>query len=272
LVGVQEEGYDVDLDEATAQDLNRIFDRATEWRERVNTLPDAPSEGSSLAGDDRATTPYQLSHAVNLALFSAVDHIDALRSMIAIAGVIHSHAPFTLIRAVIENAATAVWLLAPRGRDERVLRRLRLQWADFADADQVWPKEAKPDEQFLSAKKERLQGLGRARGLSKVQISQIAAHAVSYSSIVATAGAEGRSLTEERALVAWRLSSGIAHARPWATLALLDHDEIQAAAEGVLNLRVTAPNRGLLMLAQIAANMIHDGWILYDERRTAAYR
>lgn len=34
-----------------------------------------------------------------------------------------------MLRAVLENAAVAVWLLAPASRNERVLRLLRWEWA-----------------------------------------------------------------------------------------------------------------------------------------------
>ena len=89
-----------------------------------------------------------------------------------------------------------------------------------------------------------------------MQISQIAARVVSYSTIVATAGAESSHLTEELTLTPWRISSGFAHAKPGATLALLDLEESRAVTEGVLDLRVTAPNSGLLVLTQIAKMMI----------------
>ena len=73
------------------------------------------------------------SHAVGAALTSSIDHLNTLQALVMQARVLPARAPFTLLRAALENAAVAVWLLAPPNRNERVFRRLRLQWADAQD-------------------------------------------------------------------------------------------------------------------------------------------
>lgn len=255
------------LGEEAARDLEQIFRAATRWRDRIGGNQAAPPEGSSLRGDDRATDPYQMSHAVHMALLSAVDHVDAVGTMVARAGVLHSHAPFTLLRAAIENAAVAVWLLEPAARSERVLRRLRLQWADFVDGDQASGGNADD----LRKNKERLQGLGRTRGLSADEVASIAARTVGYGSIVELAGNANPYMTAEIALLCWRACSGIAHAKPWAMLAILDTEETGQLSHDVHQLRVTASDSNIVTTALTAALMIQRGWELLDER-TSVHR
>ena len=89
------------------------------------------------SGDDAAAHPYEISHAVHSALASAVEHLDALRVLVADAHVVHARTPFTLMRAALENSSTAVWLLGPSSRDERIVRRLRLAWADSRDVEKA---------------------------------------------------------------------------------------------------------------------------------------
>jgi hypothetical protein len=123
--------------EDARRQLAKIFAMVDKWRERTHAVPTQPVPGSSLSADDAATAPYQLSHMVGGALLSAVDHFDAFRALVVDAQVVHARAPYTLLRAALENASVAVWLLAPSSRDERILRRLRLQWIDSRDGERA---------------------------------------------------------------------------------------------------------------------------------------
>ncbi|MGW6914708.1 hypothetical protein ACWGB8_12965 [Kitasatospora sp. NPDC054939] len=98
--------------------------------------------GSPLAGDDAKTDPHQLSHSAHHALVVAADHLQALAALVRGTekdGVremqLHSYAPFTLLRAALENAARAVWLLGPAARSERVRRCLTMHLADLASME-----------------------------------------------------------------------------------------------------------------------------------------
>ena len=255
---------------ASRSQLEQVFQKVIEWRKRVSSIPSAPQPGSSMARDDSITNPYQISHAVVSALMSAVDHLEALRSMISGAGIVHTHAAFTVLRASIENASVAVWLLAPANRDERVLRRLRLQWADFVDRDQAQLVISPLTLSDLYEKKTRLQAIGKARGFNTERVSQIAARPVAYGSIVEKAGSESRALSKQLIHGSWMLCSGMAHAKSWATLSLLDRKEIENASEGVLNLRLAAPDSGIVVMAHVAAMTVQEAWWSYD-LRSAAY-
>ncbi|MEN8652258.1 hypothetical protein ABCR94_17040 [Streptomyces sp. 21So2-11] len=100
--------------------------------------------GSSLAGDDAKTDPYQLSHSAWNALSVAVDHRHCYRSTLVgdqqgteISITLHTHAQYSLLRGAFENSARAVWMLGPSQRLERVQRRLSLQAGEHRHSDRM---------------------------------------------------------------------------------------------------------------------------------------
>lgn len=198
---------------------------------------------------------------------STVDHLDALRTPIQDAHVVHARAPFTLLRAALENSATAVWLLAPSNRNERVIRRLRLQWADYLDREATERLFVPEPEPSRADRKAKLEGIARARGLTDEEVVAVTKEKVTYSSIVRTAGREGRfvNLDERTALACWMAASGIAHARLWAVLSpVLHRVEVPGAPEGSQGLKLTASDDMLTITAEVAALMTGEGWRLLD--------
>jgi hypothetical protein len=257
-----------ELGDEVKQQLVNIFGLVGLWRGRVQSVPSAPAAGSSLRKDDEVTGPYQLSHAVHGALASAVDHIDAFRVLVQDAGVMHARTPFTLLRAALENSATAVWLLAPASRDERVLRRLQLQWADSRDLERASKLMGAEPALSKDGWKAKLEGVARARGLSDEQVTVVTRNA-SYSEIVRTAGneARGTDIAGELVLFCWMIASGIAHARLWAVLSgILDRVVVPGVQEDPAGLRLTASDRAVTVVAGVTALMVNEGWRLVDER------
>ena len=267
---MQPDDRDGELSEQTKRRLLRVFDRVNAWRGRMQDRPAYIAAGSSLMADDEATHPYLISQSVHGALVSAVDHLDALRTLIQDAHVVHARATFTLLRAALENSATAVWLLAPGSRDERVLRRLRLQWADFLDRETAERLFVAEPESSRADRKTELQGIAQARGFTDEKVIAVTDGKVSYSSIVATAAREGRflDLDERIAKACWMAASGIAHARPWAVLSpVLHRVEVPGAPEGSTGLQLSASEGMLTLTADAAALMTGEGWLLLDQRR-----
>jgi hypothetical protein len=104
-------------EEAALEQLARRFQLIDNWQ-----ASDASSHGlsvqpgSALAGDDRHSNPYQVSHVAIQGIASALDHLHSLRMLIQKAESLHAFAPFTLNRAAIEGGAFAVWLSKHSGR------------------------------------------------------------------------------------------------------------------------------------------------------------
>ena len=103
-----------------------------------------PVPGRDLAYDDRRANPYPVSHAAWAAMLAAVSHLACLRDSLfhwtgsdQVEARIHTHGQFSLVRGALENASRAVWMLEPDDPDERLLRRLRLEWAESGALEQV---------------------------------------------------------------------------------------------------------------------------------------
>jgi hypothetical protein len=199
------------------------------------------------------------------ALISAVDHFETLRLVVQEQHVLPARGGFTLLRAALENAATAVWLLAPVNRDERVFRLLRLEWADAWDEAQAMELMGATHER--DKRKAALQALARDRGMSQERISQVAARSVGWGEIVATAGDEARDLTGMRAKWAWMICSGLAHARRWAALGFLRRELSPGATDDLVGVKLSATEQQVAVMANIAVRMLAEAWRLFDERR-----
>lgn len=248
-----------------------IFGRIDQWAERISNPDEVrpPDPGSRLALDDKLLTRhFQMSTGVLWALVSAVDHLNSLRRLVIDAQSVPSRGTFTLLRAALENGAVAVWLMAPRDQNERVLRRLRLQWADIKEQESAHQLIDHAATTPTRDKKRQLQDIGRAAGLSTPQVNLIASRPVGYATIVDAAAREGSAVDADAMVLAWRLCSGIAHAKSWAVLGLLERTNIQQLDEGMLRVRLTAPDHALFGLTVLAAATVHEGWKLFDHYRT----
>lgn len=218
--------------------------------------------GSSLARDDDATSPVQLSHAAWTALTIASDHLSAYRALIVDAQQTRPWAHHTLLRAAIENAATAVWLLAPSKRTTRIERRLRLAADDINE----------------SADAQRLHGLkspsGRTREQRLNKIAAIARRAGlpgslkwhGYGAVIREAAADAR--TNAVALeLAWRLGSGLAHGRSWASIGLLNREHHSDPDDPVQMVAMSAPLDQLNLFAMTAVSLTTVARATFERRR-----
>lgn len=249
-----------------AVQLTKVFDMVAVWRDRTHLPSPDPDLRSSLGADDVATRPWQMSHAVVGALVSATDHLDTLRTLILDAHRLHARAPYTLLRAALENAAIAVWLLASANRNDRILRRLRLQWADEHDRVQALNiMQAGRDDRLADTRAE-LQQIARDRGLTNDQVSAVAARPFSWGSMVETAGDAAATTSGRDARWSWAVCSGIAHAKSWAALSILERTEHRVTDDDVVHLEFRASKTAVVAIAQVAALMTAEGWRLFDLR------
>jgi hypothetical protein len=181
-----------------------------------------PQPGSELHGDDAAADPYQVSHAAWMAMMAATDHLTCLEATFFQTGPLsatmhlHIYAQLTLVRAGLENASHAVWLLAPDDRRERILRRLRQEAKEIRELDNV---RVKIGEQPRLTRAERLAALaviGQPFGIDEAEIKA----KPDYSAIVEAAG-ERISLGPAKTLLIWKACSAIAHGEVRGSLAYL---------------------------------------------------
>jgi hypothetical protein len=172
-------------------------------------------------------------------------------------GQVPMFAPYTLIRAALENASMAVWLLDPESRAERISRRLQAAAGDIRygeDARAITGgKGPKTRDQRLA----ELQRIAARCGVSK----QTAIKGASYSGIIKAVGDP-----EQVTLLVWNACSGIAHGDLWATIAVARMTGLPGGASDVGSFAVTANPRLLANFTMIAVHMTSRGWELYDRR------
>ncbi|BBX69728.1 hypothetical protein [Mycolicibacterium psychrotolerans] len=228
-----------------AADVDRMM-------ERVNDPMDfAVSPGSPLAGDDRASDPYQVSHAVQMCIVAGVDHLHAMKSLLLDLNMLHSAAPFTMVRGALEVLSSAFWILHPAKRTVRVERVLRWHAKNFHDQHPALESLGLSDAATKKAKYARLRSIA-GRGAVQADVTG------GYRSTEAVTYADANAPTS-KPLLSWQMCSGYAHGRPWVYLGMADEDMFQETDEpGVLKARVTSDPGKLLYPS------LHAQWLMKD--------
>lgn len=250
----------------TAPDPQQIFDRIRTHFQQSTNPPPPVEAGSALAGDDAAAAPLHLSHAAWFAWTLAVDQLDAVRVLLEDARRTQPWAHHTLLRSALENAATALWLLAPPTRDERVRRRLKLAGIDVhesARAQDLSGVTPLPPGRLPVERREEIKRLAAARGLDPDAVLGRFGYAkVLRESAVATP-------FDPKALeLLWMTGSGIAHGRTWATYAYLDRQDVTVCPSNVRQIKITASVDQLVLVAATVLTLIDRAHALYERGRT----
>jgi len=263
--------YGVGVAEAERQHLLELLSelrKVDAWVARMDpsTRPPGPQPGSSLYGDDARTHPYELSHGAWHALSHAVDHLNCLHVLLKDAQVIHMFAPFSLVRAALENASAAVWMLQPPSRTSRVCRRFRFAVANIRNGDAAKQlarlEGGRPQDVLIDEVRE----LARQAGVTAAEATK----KVGYQEVVTSAAS---ALGQDTAVIpfAWRLCSGISHGDFWTTLSAAQRTELPGAPPGIGSFRVTANVQTLMYVTTFAVRMTGLGWRLYDRRSQPPY-
>ncbi|MFF0911850.1 hypothetical protein ACFWZW_14250 [Microbacterium enclense] len=195
------------------------------------------SERSGATKDDPLTlvTPSQQADHAILVYHNLMRGLDSMivsddRSEMRL----HLSAEFVMIRALIEAAGTALWVLGPNSSDERVLRSLRLRYTEltfsrklavtYADLAALRPgananqlvaettvKESlEAQEAFVDGQMEDLIKMASHAGIDRTKVTK----AVSPSKIASDAGAYVPELGQAISYWYWSTASSVAHSEP----------------------------------------------------------
>lgn len=261
------EGYD---------HLRRMFlllDKITvRWDQPRDAQP-----GSQLALDDALTHPYDMSHSVAVSIGCALDHLQALRTLVVDAHALHMAAPFTLTRAALENAAQAVWLSSPPERETRVRRRLQMAVRDVQERHKVGLllSEQGREQATLQERLDRIAGIAEAAGLTRRQVLDPGA---GWGRMV-NACAWVVDLEGEQLEAIWRIGSGYAHGQSWPLISSGSLERLpgQDAEASVHNYRITAavPNvvtavGAATLVMQEAVQQHHRQRLLFKRHRATS--
>lgn len=210
-----------------AQTLMTLLDDMLALHRQMNLWP-AAEPGSALFEDDLVTHPFPFSNGVRYLLLVAVDNLVGLRNMLIESienGVptltLYPFSPYTLLRNAIECAGTAIWLMQPRERHQRILRLAQFELED-----------AKKNRAAL----ESMGGRGDEAFNRKTTIIEemIAPHSeLSWKNVTASFRVTdlltsiGRlpQLEGLNPLGKWQIASGMAHGKRWAGTLLSDLKE-----------------------------------------------
>lgn len=183
------------------------FKRIEKWHTTGLEVWDL-SSGSLLDVVDALSEPLQVSHLIGYLLHTAVDHLHALKTLLADAKAQHAFAPYTLIRGSIEAASTTLWILQDDDPRKVICRALTLEYQNLWDQRRaVKLVDSKGDWDT-----ERLAVLRKVLDRNELTTQKVKT-APTTSNIIGTAAADFALPTSR---LTWQMCSAAAHGRPWA--------------------------------------------------------
>jgi hypothetical protein len=244
-------------------ELLRVLGESGTWAARIS--PDAerprPAPHSPMCGDDNRLHPYELSHAAWHSLSHAVDHLGCLRALLGDAKVVHMYAPFSLVRAALENACAAVWMLQPPRRADRLTRRLGFAVTDIRNGEQVKKLTGQPGPRTEQERMEELRAIASRAGLDEAAVKRGASYTEIVQAVSDSAGTAAGVI-----YLSWKLCSGIAHGDFWPTWSAIQRVELPGAPQGTGTFKIEADVRLLMYVTTLAADLTRYGWQLHDQR------
>ncbi|MFI0983648.1 hypothetical protein ACH4SP_42445 [Streptomyces sp. NPDC021093] len=204
----------------------------------------------------------------------AGDHLHALRTSILgiepsgqVTATLHTHAQATLVRGVIENAARAVWLLAPVDRLVRVQRRLALQHKDVRSSTNLHELLGAKQPRTRKDRETELRQLAIQAG-TPAQAVKAALRAPEYTHIVREAGDHIGPGAYTVAL--WSGCSSLAHGDISGALIFLPRQTV-SQDENMMLAQVTGSFSLLRHCTAAGLTLLHSASSLYRQRASTPH-
>lgn len=227
----------------------------------------AGNGGSSLQGDDAATPYESVSDLIASHFAVATDQLHAVKLAVE-SGQEEGHlnilpmAMYTLIRSAVETTGTAIWLLAPSSRDERVLRALQLTYEHRRNLHTIAEEMGDTEDAGFERMTSRVEQLRDARpGLRGRSVKKLKTVTDRLDGIA--------TLVPELAmppLTLWRMASGLAHGNNAVIRSILEHEQISDFVDGHGNFRLTS-SVGVLATFYLSALQMLDGLLVMHRLR-----
>lgn len=221
-------------------------------------------EGSQFQADDQRTAGYWVSMAALHSLTAAGDHALALRSLL-ISDAISNMAIWTLTRAILESASTALWIISPEEQESRLLRNFSYWRYDY-DQRERWAKDHN---------KYGIQKVSHSESLNRIETAIVALASAkkvpnfNYADAVSDAG-KSVGYKEEFARARWREASGFAHGRTWASLNLSQPRDDATLIKGGVRFTIEFKEESHKPVAELTTRVFGKALIMYSELAGAA--
>lgn len=259
-----------DLEELALWRLGVLTDRILEIYERGKNPFPVPSGKSRLAEVDAQLGAFPVTHAVERLIAVSSDNLHAVAMLVRKAEALHLYAPYAVIRASLETSGTAMWLLSGGSKSNIALHALRLEWENKKNRDAATAKPVREKGEWALRRERLLLEAGSRFGLSPKAIK------VRPLSSVAVADGSAHFGLAPMMLSAWKGSSGAAHGRTWAALALSNHDIIPGtesdSGASYLSTVNTPTLVSFLLVAVAAHEVLETGYTAMLEGRTKDFR
>lgn len=217
--------------------------------------------GSSLAGD-RAATPYSsVPDQVRASTGVALDHLHAFKLIVVDGEAVLPFAMYTLVRSAYEASGTALWLLHPASRNERVLRSLKLARENRRLVHVVLEKSDREDpgwDRAIAALERDRDGRAALVGADLRYVAKVSSRLEEIAPLV-----PDLFLTP---LALWQTSSGMAHANNSMMVLMLDRQQIGEAEHGGADYKITTSLLAVAGYFDAALDMIETLMDLWAQR------
>lgn len=208
--------------------------------------------GSSIAADDAKMHPYASVTPISHGIYYGVDHLLAIKHLVVDQQVIPLAATFTLSRGAIENLSLALWLMSATKREERLLRCLRWYMVDEVESNFVRDDQGQRRRDTVRTK---VRQIARANNLSMSAVKQSPRSTEVVREAQAVAGIADL-------LFWWRVCSGFAHGKTWASSNINDLEEM-----GDDYYRMSASASATYLAADTALSLLMVCLRVFDARR-----
>jgi hypothetical protein len=248
-------------------ELMRVLRVSEEWMDSKMLTVES---GSSFAGDDAKTHPFDLSQGVAQSITMSVDHLHCLRMALTGTGDnvprLHAYAPLTLLRAAVENAAIAVWVMSESNRNERILRYIRHQLTSIKKLKKTLALAGDAVAPVTSKREDSLLDIADACGIDRAQVTKEVTATEMVRSASETTGFKDDDM--DLMLMFWKVSSAVAHGDR-GYLPIFEQEIGAQVRPGVSSVRITAPTNWILSGSRGAVAMITVARRLATQRRAS---